>query len=57
VAQHKDEIFINWNSKAVYNKACMNHAIFDVKATSQQRVMISLMTGNIIYIRKISRYV
>ena len=41
----------------MYNKAYMNHAIFDVKAASQQRVMISLMTGNIIYIRKISRYV
>jgi len=56
-AQHDHKFFINWTSKAVYSKACVKYAIFHVKAASQQRVIISIMTGNIIYIRKISRYV
>ena len=53
-AQHDYKFFINWTSKAVYNKACVKYAILHVKAASQQRVIISVMTGNIIYIRKIS---
>jgi len=56
-AQHDDRFLMNWNSKAVYNKACAKYAILHVKAGSQQRIIISIMTGNIMYIRKISRYV
>ena len=40
-----------------HNKACYFYAIFHVKTASQQRVIISIITGNIIYICKISRYV
>ena len=56
-AQHNHTIFINWTSKGVYNKACKKCAIFYVKTTSQQRVIISIMTRNIIWTRKISGYV
>jgi len=56
-AQHDHKNFINWTSKVVYHKACVNYAIFHVKAASQQRVIISIMTGNIIQFRKIYRYV
>ena len=55
--QHDDKIFKFWTSQAVYNKACVNDAILHVIAASQQRVIISMMTGNIIYNREISRYV
>ena len=50
-------IFKIWTSKAVQDKTCYLYAIFHVKKASQQRVIISIITGNIIYIRKISRYV
>ena len=56
-AQHDDTIFINWNSKAVYDKACVKYAIFHVKEASQQRVIISIITLNIMYTPKIFRYV
>ena len=54
--QHDYVIFKNWTLKAVYHKACVEYTILHVKAASQQRVIISIMTGNIMYIRKISRW-
>ena len=55
--QHDNTIFKFWTSKAVYNKACKKYAILHVKVTSKQRVIISIMTGNIMYSGRISRYV
>ena len=55
--QRDRTIFKNWTSKAVYHKACVKYAILHVTAASQQRVIISIMTENIMYIHKISRYV
>ena len=43
-AQHNDKFFIIWTSKAVYDKACVKYAILHVKAASQKRVIISIMT-------------
>jgi len=43
--------------KVVYDKACVEYAILHVKASSQQRVIMSIMTGNIMYMHKISRYI
>ena len=53
--QHDNTIFKFWTSKAVCNKACKKYAILHVKETSNQRVIISIITGNIMYSGKISR--
>ena len=55
--QHDHTIFINWTSKAVYNQVCVKYVILHVKTASQQRLIISIMTGNIMYSGRISRYV
>jgi len=46
-AQHDHKFFIDWTSKG-YSKACVKYAIFHVKAASKQRIIISIMTRNII---------
>ena len=55
-AHYDDTIFKNWTFKAVQDKTCYVYAIFYVKAAWQQRVIIPIITENIIYIRKISRH-
>jgi len=51
------QFLIFWTSKALKNKACVDYVIFFVQSASKQRVIICIITANIVYTDKISRYV